>query len=401
MGFPRQGRSRNRKPARGGGFSGLLFRALFPFVLTLFAAAWTADPPSHLTTVSIRGDDFLINGQPTYSGRTWRGNRIEGLLMNSRMVQGVFDDLNPATVGRWAYPDTGRWDPDRNTREFLAAMPRWKRHGLLAFTINLQGGSPEGYSKKQPWLNSAFDSEGRLLSPYCERLRAILNFADELGMVPIVGYFYFGQDERLNDEAAVLRAVDNATKWILEGNWKNVLVEIANETHPGYDHAILMPDRIHELIRRVQGITRSGRRLLASTSYPGGIIPGEAVVRTADFLLIHGNGIGDPNRIREMVRETRSVQGTIAKPILFNEDDHFDFDKPMNNCIAAVSEHASWGFFDFRGSGEALEDGYQSVPVDWGIGSERKRGFFRLLSEITGFDHGSAGVPRPDHRTQK
>jgi hypothetical protein len=29
-------------------------------------------------------------------------------------------------------------------------------------------------------------------------------------------------------------------------------------------------------------------------------------------------------------------------------------------------------------------EGYQSVPVDWKIDSERKKGFFRLLKEITG-----------------
>ena len=43
-----------------------------------------------------------------------------------------------------------KWDPERNTREFVAALPEWKRHGILAFTINLQGGSPEGYSQGQP-----------------------------------------------------------------------------------------------------------------------------------------------------------------------------------------------------------------------------------------------------------
>jgi hypothetical protein len=75
------------------------------------------------TSIGIRGDQFLINGEPTYKGRTWNGDRIEGLLMNSRMVQGIFDDANPATVQRWAYPDTGRWDPLWNTREFIAAMP--------------------------------------------------------------------------------------------------------------------------------------------------------------------------------------------------------------------------------------------------------------------------------------
>ena len=85
------------------------------------------------TVVSIRGEDFHLNGQPTYAGREWQGHRIEGLLMNSRMVQGIFDDQNEATVKNWAYPDTGKWDADRNTREFIAAMPEWKAHGLLAF----------------------------------------------------------------------------------------------------------------------------------------------------------------------------------------------------------------------------------------------------------------------------
>ncbi len=118
--------------------------------------------PRKRTRVSIRGEQFLIDGKPTYAGRTYRGIRIEGLLMNVRAVQATFDDLNPETRARWAYPDTGKWDPDRNTREFVAALPEWRRHGLLAFTVNLQGGSPEGYSKEQPWENSAFDPDGNL-----------------------------------------------------------------------------------------------------------------------------------------------------------------------------------------------------------------------------------------------
>ena len=33
--------------------------------------------------------------------------------------------------------------------------------------------------------------------------------------------------------------------------------------------------------------------------------------------------------------------------------------------------------------GEGYDEGHQSVPVNWGLSSERKRGFFRLLAEIT------------------
>jgi hypothetical protein len=51
-----------------------------------------------------------------------------------------------------------------------------------------------------------------------------------------------------------------------------------------------------------------------------------------------------------------------------------------------VGEHTSWGYFDFRFKGEEskLNEGYQSVPVNWGISSERKNGFFNLMKEITG-----------------
>src|SRR5207248_1965830 len=144
----------------------------------------------------------------------WKGQRIEGLLFNARMVQGVFDDRNPQTRRRWAYPDTGRWDPERNTREFLAAMPVWRRHGLLAFTLNLQGGNPRGYApltlpsppggegrvRGAPWHNSALTPTGELRSDTMARVQRVLDLADELGMVVILGVFYFGQDHRLRSE---------------------------------------------------------------------------------------------------------------------------------------------------------------------------------------------------------
>ena len=71
-------------------------------------------------------------------------------------------------------------------------------------------------------------------------------------------------------------------------------------------------------------------------------------------------------------------------PILINEDDHENFDQPTNNITVAVSEHVSWGWFDYRRKGESLNEGYQSPPVNWGISSDRKRGFFNLLKELTG-----------------
>jgi hypothetical protein len=207
-------------------------RTLLHALLTLAALSVVAAPgatashqdgaPARKTTISIQADNFLINGQPTMAGVVWRRHKMEGLLPNSRMVQGVFDDLNPETRARWVYPDTKTWDAARNTREFVAAMAEWRRHGLLAVTLNLQGGSPEGYSQCQPWHNSAFTEDGALRPDYAARAELILDEADRLGMAVILGLFYFGQDERLRDEKAVVRAVDEAVVWVLDKGYQSM-----------------------------------------------------------------------------------------------------------------------------------------------------------------------------------
>ena len=360
-------------------------RTLLKTVPGALAAGLPSQAPRRKTTVGIRDDAFLIDGRPTYEGRTWRGLKIEGLLMNSRMVQGIFDDLNPDTRGMWAYPDTKRWDAERNTREFVTAMPAWRAPGLLSFTINLQGGSPQGYSQDQPWHNSAFRADGSLRPDYMNRLARILDRADSLGMAPIVGLFYFGQDQRLENDDAVRRGVREAIGWLLKKGYRHLLVEIANECdNRKYEQQLIKPDRVHELIELAKSMTLNGHGFPVSVSFNGASIPTPNVVSAADYLLLHGNGVHDPDGIARMVQRTRAVEGCRNVPILFNEDDHFDFDKPRNNFTAAIGEYASWGYFDFRMKGEGFEDGYQSVPVDWGISSARKKGFFGLVRQMTG-----------------
>jgi hypothetical protein len=363
----------------------MINRRSFLGLMTALAAGGVRQMRAALrrTVVSIQTDRFFINGRLTYEGRVYKGMKIEGLLMNSRMVQGIFDDLNLETRSRWNYPDTGKWDAERNTREFIAAMPEWRRHGLLGFTINFQGGSPQGYSQDQPWHNSAFDADGTLRKDYLSRMERILDRADDLGMVAIVGYFYFGQDQRLRDEEAVKRGVREATGWLLGKGYRNVLVEIANECdNRSYDQPIIKKDRIHELINLAKSITRGGRRLLVGASFNGGSLPSGNVVEASDFLLLHGNGVKDPNRIAEMVELARKVPGYRPMPILFNEDDHFDFDQPVNNMVKALGAYASWGYFDPGASN--YSEGYQCPPVNWGINTERKRAFFNLVKEVTG-----------------
>jgi hypothetical protein len=348
--------------------------------------------PRRKTVLTIEGEKFFINGQPTYAGRTWRGSRIEGLLLNSRMVQGIFDDLNPETAARWAYPDTGRWDADRNTREFVEAMPEWLRHGLLCVVVNLQGGSPEGYSARQPWHNSAIKSDGSLRPDYLARLDRIVERADELGMAVMLGIFYFGQDERLEDDEAVKRAVINTVDWVASRGYRNVLIEIANECdNRGYDRGIIKAERVHELIALAQERSRQNNHPLpVSVSYNGGSIPRANVVGIADYILLHGNGVQNPARLVEMIRTVRGMKEFTPKPIVNNEDDrpwrdaHQGWGVEGNNFVACITNYVSWGYFDFRQRDEPFTEGFQSVPVNWQISSPRKKAFFDLLAEITG-----------------
>ena len=330
------------------------------------------------TTITIDGAHFLRNGTPTHAGRQFRGTDISGVLFNARMANAIVDDRNLATRGAWAYAD-GPWDAARNTREFVAMLPEYRAHGLDAVAINLQGGSPQGYSWHQPWNLSGFAADGSVHADTLERLDLVLAAADAAGLAVILGVFYGMAARRLDGEAAVIRALDATVSHVAAAGWRHVLIEIGNEIdNAAFTHDIIRPARCGELMARVRG------RLPVSTSFNGGVVPDDATIAASDYVLLHGNNVAQPARIGAMVAAVRASPAYRGQPILFNEDDHFDFAAEDNNMLAAVRARAGWGFFDYRQIRERFADGYQSLPVDWGITSERKRGFFGLLADVTG-----------------
>ena len=341
------------------------------------------------TNVSVAGNTFHINGRPTYPGRSWRGNKIEGLLFTSRMVNCIINDQNPETRGMWAWRD-GPWDPERNTNEFIAALPRYRSHGLTSVAFNIQGGSPMGYGWHQPWHTSGYTADGRLLPDYRARLLRVLDALDANGMVAVLGFFYLNATPALKDESAVIRAADEVTDVICGRGYTNVIIEVANESDiPRWPHAIIKPGRAHELVMRVQErskgkIKNPAGRLLVSTSYVIESTLPERLLQVADVVLWHGNGLPNPQAIHARAKSIRASAGYRGQPLLNNEDDHFDFDKTENNMTATIEEYSGWGYFDYRQIRERFEDGYQSLPVDWGINSTRKKGFFGLLAQATG-----------------
>ena len=109
-----------------------------------------------MTAVGIAGGDRTVDGRPVHAGRVWRGLRIEGLLLDSRMANGAFDDLTPLTRQLRACPDTGEGDPERNAGEPIAALlGRVRAAHPKADATQVRRGlaSP----RSQPWDSGAFD----------------------------------------------------------------------------------------------------------------------------------------------------------------------------------------------------------------------------------------------------
>jgi N-acetylneuraminic acid mutarotase len=326
--------------------------------------------------VTIDGARFLIGGDVTSPGTP-----SEGLLLNSRMVHAIFDDENPDTAALWAYPDTGVWDPDRNTDEFVAALPAYAAMGLHAVTVGLQGGRPvpndHPLADAQPWIVTAFNPDGSLKPAWMARLARVLAAADANGMAVILNLFYNAQEHHLTDENAVRAAIDNTVDWLLANDHTNVLVEVGNETSGAskWVHPILRTGKIGQLIARVQ--SRSAGSLAASTSFAGGVIPPDGIISQADFLLVHGNGKSAAG-IASMVSEikTRPAYQADPKPIVFNEDS-----TTVANLDAAVAAGASWGYFDKGLNNYA--DGFQSPPIDWTINTAAKTAFFDRVAQHT------------------
>lgn len=360
--------------------------------------------PAQQTRIGIRGTQFTINGKVTYTaeqGFPSAHPNIAGTLLNVRAVQAVFEDSQyPGKGTRQApyatnvmgpvwfdYPD-GAFDPERNVREFVAALPEWRKHGVLAFTINLQGGGPVdgNYGENapmQPHRNMAFEPDGSLRPAYMTRVKRVLETADRLGMVVMVGLFYQGQNARMNelpDDGAIRRGIAEAVRWLKQQPHRNVMIEIQNEVGVrGYKHRMLTPAGAADAL--VMARAEAAGEFPVSVSWVGGMRD-ERALKAADFILFHTNG-RTPEAVHEEIATMRRLGG-YDKPLLINEDGVSTF-----NLRAAADEHVGWGFYD-QGTNNYM-DGFQSPPVNWKISSPVKWLFFEQVARLTG----SPAPPKP------
>lgn len=319
------------------------------------------------TSLDIAGELFSVNGGLTYSEIEGSNPAAHGLLMNARFIQGVFDDKSgPERFARFGY---GQYDPEAQTDRLVKALPEWYRYGLRAFTVGLQGGGP--VFTVDDWSsidNNPFSEDGKQIdAAYFDRLDRLIRGADELGMIVIVSLFYQAQIKRLADGAAVVNALTAACSALREADYRNVIIEVANEHDVG-------DFRLHPLIQSAEGVAHliglaraASGGLPVGSSLGGGRIDQE-IGTASDVILIHGNDL-TRQEYYNMIKRVRAWG--LEKPVVCNEDSPC-----MSQLSVAFHTRTSWGYYNNLTK--------QEPPTDWSVTPGEDTYFARRMAEGIG-----------------
>ena len=294
------------------------------------------------------------------------GTKAEGLLLNSRMIQGISDGFTS-----FPYPDTKKWDANRNVVEFITNMQHWKDAGLNGFTIGLQGGGPTSNTKQQNQKNSAFNGDGSLKPDYMNRLSLVLKEANRLDMIVIVSLFYQSQVSILSTYENIVSATLNIIHWLQEQEFTNVIIEPVNEC----DYGTFSKYNIgcNQKLIDIMDLVRS-YHIPVGNSYKGsGNYPSDSIIKHSDVIFLHGNSMKSTGELDTQLAKVKSSPSYKNQPIIYNEAGTTSY------VSWAIKNSVGWGYYD-QGSNNYV-DGFQSPPVNWSINTKNKKNFFDSIAK--------------------
>jgi hypothetical protein len=238
-----------------------------------------------------------------------------------------------------------------NSKRLIAALPEWYGYGLRAFTVGFQGGGPCFTTPNNTLINNPFGEDGKTLdADYAERMDMVIRGADAAGMLVIVSLFYGSQTRHLKDGKAVRNAVTSAARFLKEGGYTNVIIEVANEMNIGEFER-------HPIIHEPQGmaalidLAREQSGGMPCGCSGGGGYRNREVAEASDVILIHGNGL-TRQRYYGMILEVKGWQ--LNRPIVCNEDS-----QAIGQLKVAYQTQTSWGYYNNMTK--------QEPPADWSV----------------------------------
>jgi len=284
------------------------------------------------TIVTVKGDKWFLNGKVINEG-----SLAEGLLMNVRMINSVFEE-----TGDKIPEEFSDFDTDENTARFISKIPEYMASGVNGFTIGLQGGMP-GYEGA---INTAFESDGILRTEYMQRVEKVIRAVDENSGIVILSCFYQRQHSHslaLYSRGDIKNAVKNTVEWIKKNRFRNVVLEVSNEyRHGGYrfwnEGKWLMTAKGQvELISYAKSLNPS---LLVSTSGMGDGRLFDSLSVAVDFITIHFNTTSLGN-YKSRINDLRKT----GKPLICNEDDKTGT-AGAGALLLSVINGCGWGYMN-------------------------------------------------------
>ena len=308
-------------------------------------------------------DRFYVRGsagstwQLTYSGSAYR-RQARGKLMLLRLAQSLFDDERL---------EGQAFDPDRNTQQVIDALDFYKQHGVLAISVGLQGDNPryndqvKGVSGKEAAtdgnkkgaLVSAFRSDGSLKPEWLSRLERLLTAANERGMVVCLVYFHPRQDEIFEAPRMIATAAKNITDWLIEKNFRNVVINVADEWDldgRSWDHARFIPDNIDRFVELIrERFNHADYTLPIGAASSGRMTYPDSLAQVCDVVLLHGNGRTPGEKLGRL----RQFQAT-KRALWMVQDDNgqettlANLAREKASADTLFKDGAGWGFTPWK-----------------------------------------------------
>ena len=310
-----------------------------------------------------KSDRFYVRGsagstwQLTYSDSAYR-RQARGKLMLLRLAQSLFDDERL---------EARAFDPDRNTQQVIDALDFYKQHGVLAISVGLQGDNPRyndqvkgvsgnGAAKggnKKGALVSAFRSDGSLKPEWLSRLERLLTAANERGMVVCLVYFHPGQDEIFEAPNAIAVAAKNITDWLIQKNFRNVVINVADEWDldgRSWDHARFIPDNIDRFVELIrERFNHADYTLPIGAASSGRMTYPDSLAQVCDVVLLHGNGRTPGEKLGRL----RQFQAT-KRALWMVQDDNgqettlANLAREKASADTLFKDGAGWGFTPWK-----------------------------------------------------
>jgi len=288
----------------------------------------------------------------------------KGKLVTARMVQaGTLFDAGGAHAS-----DMTDAEADANAANFIAAMPVFREAGVHNWVISLEGGNPTNAAgAAEPNLDNTdmvYDFTSGLPSPFTsdgtgwktgrkERYENIINALSDEGMTCTLTLFYSRLSYYLLTQTNYRNAMQLVTDWIIENEWRHILIDLANEA--GWDaggswevdgpfgwNANSATDNDQRVANELDYFRSlwNGQPWRPPIGCSSRSKPGPLTIAESDVHWYHGNVAGSVSN--KGVRCQEILDGSSVGPVVSNEIDSFFVVNDKSGCSGGTMLATAW-----------------------------------------------------------